>query len=67
MEKHPQKLALGVKETASLLSLHPNSVRKLLRDGALPHLRVGRRVLVPVAGIEALLEGKTPAGGGGER
>lgn len=43
-----QPLAVDVREAARLLSVSPFTVRRMLCDGRLHAVRVGRRVLVPV-------------------
>jgi excisionase family DNA binding protein len=62
-----EKLAYNVQEVAALLGLHRNTVRRLIRQGDIPAMRLGHRVLVPRAKLEALLAEKNPAGAGGER
>lgn len=40
-------------------NFHTGSIRRLLRSGALPTVRIGRRVLVPVAAVEEYEKGAT--------
>lgn len=42
---------LSVEECAAVLKLHHTTVRNSIAAGELPSVRVGRRVLVPVAGL----------------
>jgi len=49
--------ALSIRETATTLSLGLTSVYKLLKDGRLARIKVGRRTLIPIASIDALLRG----------
>jgi excisionase family DNA binding protein len=63
-----KKIALTVKEAAQLLGLHTNTVRREIWRGNLKAVRLGHRVLVPVAELERLFGPmKPPAGTGGER
>lgn len=62
-----EKLAYSVQEVAAALDLHPNTVRKLIERGELPSVRLGHRILVPKAKLDALLADKNPTGAGGER
>ncbi len=47
---------LSVTETAQALGLCKTKVYALLRDGALPHLRIGRRILIPCSVLDAWVE-----------
>lgn len=51
------RLALSVAETAAYLGVHPSFVRRLIEQGRLPSVRLGRRVLVPVEGLNEVLRG----------
>ena len=51
-----EPIAVDVSEAARRLSLSVRSVRRMTADGRLPVLRVGRRVLVPVAALDRLTE-----------
>lgn len=42
-------------EIAGRLSLHRSQVYKLIKDGTLPHIRIGRSVRVPAPAFEAYL------------
>lgn len=53
--------ALSVAETADLLSISLWLVQQAVREGSLPSVRVGRRILIPRVRLEALLAGR-PAG-----
>ena len=41
-------LLVSVADAARLLAVSENSVRNYIRDGTLPAVRLGRRVLLPV-------------------
>ena len=47
---------LTVRETARYLKLNRNSVYEGIRRGQVPAIRVGRRLLVPKAALDRLLE-----------
>ena len=51
-----EKLALSVREVSSLLGLGRTSVYDAVRTGELPSIRIGTRILIPKAGIDALLK-----------
>lgn len=46
---------MTIEETAALLGLDRRSVSRAIAAGELPGLRLGRRVLVPVPALRALL------------
>lgn len=50
----PDAVVVNVPEAARRLSLSARSVRRMVADGRLPVLRIGRRVLVPVAALDRL-------------
>jgi excisionase family DNA binding protein len=52
-----EPLALSVPEAARLLSVSPRTVRRMLSDGRLAPVRVGRRVLVGVRELEKIVGG----------
>lgn len=47
-----QALVLTVAEAARLLCISRNLAYELVRQGRLPHVRLGRRVLIPRFGLE---------------
>lgn len=51
--------ALSVAETAALLGISRWLVQQAVRDGSLPSVRVGRRILIPKVRLDALLAGHT--------
>ena len=53
------RLTYSVKETAELLGLSKNSTYQACLKGEIPSLRIGGRILIPVAKLEGLLSGKT--------
>lgn len=56
---------LSIAETADLLGISRWLVQQAVRDGSLPSMRVGRRILIPKVQLDALLAGTagTPAVG----
>ena len=53
------KLCLNAAEVSEKTDLSLSMVRKLTRIGMIPHIRVGRRILYPVSGIEDWLAQNT--------
>lgn len=51
-----EKLTFTVSQTASLLGLSRNSAFKGVMTGEIPHIRVGKRILIPRRALEAMLE-----------
>ncbi len=45
-------LLVSVEEAARLLCISRNLAYELVRQGRLPHVRLGRRVLIPRHGLE---------------
>src|SRR5690348_7000502 len=52
--------AMTVEEAARRLGIGRNLAYRLAREGAIPSLRLGRRILVPRARLDALLTGELP-------
>lgn len=59
-------LAYNVEEAAEALSMSPESVRKLVRDGLLPTIIGVDRIIIPVKAIEAYLDRAEYRGRGGD-
>ena len=47
-----QTLVLTVPEAAELLRISRNLAYELVHQGGLPHIRLGRRILIPRFGLE---------------
>lgn len=47
-----EKIAVSTKEAAALLSLHPRTVRRLVRANKLAAVRVGAKILVSREALE---------------
>ena len=59
--RHDDRL-LTFKSTAELLSVHVNTVRRMTRDGRLPVVKLGWRVVrIPAKALDAILT-TTPSG-----
>ena len=52
-----EKLTLTVDETAKYLGIGRNSAYEAIGRGEIPVIRIGKRLLVPRAGLEKLLTG----------
>jgi excisionase family DNA binding protein len=50
-----EKLTLTVNQTARLLGLSRNSAYHGVLTGEIPHIRVGKRILVPCHALERML------------
>jgi excisionase family DNA binding protein len=51
------RLALTVDEAAKRLGISRPSAYEAARKGELPNIKIGRRILVPIAALEQLLTG----------
>ena len=51
-----EMMILTVTETANLLGLSRNSTYQGVQSGAIPSIRVGKRILVPKAALDRMLE-----------
>jgi excisionase family DNA binding protein len=45
-------MLVSVEKAASLLGVHPRTVYRMLADGELPFVKIGRRTLLSVASLE---------------
>jgi excisionase family DNA binding protein len=54
------KAVLTIAETAEVLRVCERNVRESIRRGDIPHVAMGRRILVPVPQLVALLSGGDP-------
>ena len=53
---------LSVEDAAEILHIARGTAYRAVNDGLIPSIRIGRRVLIPTAGLRALL-GLAPDGG----
>jgi len=51
-----EKLVLTVDECAKILAISRPSAYQGIATGEIPHIRIGRRILIPTRAIEKLLE-----------
>ncbi|MFA5055574.1 MAG: helix-turn-helix domain-containing protein [Dehalococcoidia bacterium] len=51
-----EKMTLNVEEAAKLLGISRNLAYQLAREGKLPTIRFGRRMLVPCRALERMLD-----------
>lgn len=56
-----ERRAVSVKEAAKMLGLSRNGAYAAVARGDIPSLRIGRRVVIPIAALEKLLEVDAPA------
>ncbi len=60
-------LVLTIAEAAKLLSCCERTIRRAIKTGRIPHLRVyGRKVVVPRAALDRLLAGDIDTNGNGK-
>ncbi|MGA2186258.1 MAG: helix-turn-helix domain-containing protein [Bryobacteraceae bacterium] len=52
-----EKLTLSVAETMQVLGIGRNSVYEAIRQRQIPALKIGRRIVIPRAALQRLLEG----------
>lgn len=53
-----EKLVLSPEEARKLLGLSRGSIYQALNSGQIPSLRIGRRILIPRARLEQLINGE---------
>jgi len=56
-----ERLTYNVREAAKLLGLSKNSAYQACLKGEIPHLKIGKRILIPRAQLERLLLGNSEA------
>jgi excisionase family DNA binding protein len=63
-----ERVTISVEEAGRLLGISRGSAYEAARRGDIPTIRIGKRLIVPVAGLERLLAsaGKGQADGGGQ-
>jgi excisionase family DNA binding protein len=55
--KHSERLTFSVKEAAQLLGLSKNSAYQGILTGEIPHIKIGKRILIPRNALERFLNG----------
>jgi len=48
-------MVLSVEECCEVLGLSRNTLYERIADGSVPSVRLGKRILIPVAGLEKML------------
>ena len=56
IERSQKRLTLTVEEAANALGIGRSLAYEGVRTGEIPSVRIGRRILIPVAGIEQILK-----------
>lgn len=56
-----EKRVLSVNDAANILGLSRASVYEAIRLGRIPHVRIGRRILIPRTALEQMLESEAVA------
>lgn len=62
--REQERLTLTVPEVAARLGIGRNQAYELARAGRIPVIRLGKRMLVPVAALERWLEEQVQRGSG---
>jgi excisionase family DNA binding protein len=52
--RHTQPLMVNIQQAGELLSISPHTIRSHIKRGLIPHVKIGRRLLVPMRDLEAL-------------
>lgn len=61
-EAHEMKVALSMKEVAQALGIAEHTVRRLVRTGELPAIRISeRRIIIPAEALNNWLSAKADA------
>jgi len=55
-----KRLCITVPEAAEMLGISRNFAYQLVREGKLPSIRFGKRILIPRAALEKILEEGLP-------
>jgi len=58
--EQPVRRTATVAEAAKLLGIGRNQAYEAARRGQLPAIRIGKRLLVPLAALERMLQGMQP-------
>lgn len=61
MKYQPEPLLLTLAETQVILKVSLPVLRRMIRDGRIPAIRIGRAIRVPAAGVRAFIEAETEA------
>jgi excisionase family DNA binding protein len=58
---HPERRVVTVNEAAAMLRISRGAAYEAARRNEIPTIRIGRRLLVPLAALERMLAGNTAA------
>ena len=58
---HPERRVVTVNEAAVMLRISRGAAYEAARRREIPTIRIGRRLLVPIAALERMLAGNTAA------
>jgi excisionase family DNA binding protein len=61
-QQKPADMVWTVREAARRLKVSDRTLRKRVRQGVIPHLRFGGKILFPVAALEAWIAKQTRGG-----
>lgn len=56
------RLTWTVEEAAALLGISRPTAYEAVKTGSIPHIKIGRRILIPVAALEKMLADATGRG-----
>ncbi len=54
----PERLAVSVSEAAEMLGVGQATLYQYVRAGLIPHVRIGRRIVIPLKALEEWMEQK---------
>jgi excisionase family DNA binding protein len=54
----PTKLTMSIPEAGKALGVSRTTIYKLANSGELPTIKLGKRILVPIAQLDRLLNGR---------
>lgn len=57
-----EKKTLTVRELSEVLNIGRSTAYEALRSGQIPSVKIGRRLLIPIAALDRFLDAETSAG-----
>ena len=63
METVVQPVVLSIPQAGAYLSVSPDTVRRLIRNGAIPHARIGNSIRIRRADLDGYLERRSRGNG----
>ncbi len=60
MEHKAERKTLTIPETAKILGIGLNQTYEAAKRGEIPTIKIGKRILVPLAALRRMLEGAKP-------